>query len=500
MAQETKIGPEQAELAYQQARLVREGQVTAAEARSTLAGAGFNANTASDLIANFAHMLDGKPYSRRLSFFVTHRYLEGIRQDYGHLAFKNALSALSKHIEYYEAQSGTGMPGLRNLLSEQSGETGESDRKLSDVNSAEAVVSAIGEFDELGRTQFLSKYGYGPSKSYFLEFEGKKYDSKAIIGVARQFTGKGLPPLKASEFSGGETTVKAKLESLGFKVVRSAINADWSDLEIREIIFDYLDMLKSELAGNAYDKTEHRARLALKLSARSNGSIEFKHSNISSALAEMGLPYIRGYKPRDHAQGAVATVLDELLEEDQALRADLAAITSTTEVPAFAEEVPPPDAVPYLQKGSRKRRPVRIDFQKREEQNRLLGLRGEELIVQIERNKLTRAGFPDLAAMVEHVAVTRGDGLGYDVRSFDEKTAQPLFIEVKTTTGNIDSPFLITLNEIEFSDEYEEQYALYRVFEFGRKTKFYTRRGAIRSNFGLTEKVYLASPIAKEIE
>ncbi|WP_303828897.1 hypothetical protein [Asticcacaulis taihuensis] len=46
--------------------------------------------------------------------------------------------------------------------------------------------------------------------------EGKLYDSKAIAGAAIGFQYPDAGPLSAKDFSGGEATVKARLERLGF--------------------------------------------------------------------------------------------------------------------------------------------------------------------------------------------------------------------------------------------------------------------------------------------
>ena len=88
--------------------------------------------------------------------------------------------------------------------------------RLSTLTSRQAVLDALAECDQLGRDEFLKKYGYRYSRLYTLRHEGKTYDSKAIVGVAygRQH---GVP-LKAREFSGGEGTVVATLERLGFTV------------------------------------------------------------------------------------------------------------------------------------------------------------------------------------------------------------------------------------------------------------------------------------------
>jgi MoxR-like ATPase len=90
---------------------------------------------------------------------------------------------------------------------------------LADLTSAEAVRQAVAEFDELGREAYLSKYGFGPARRYLVKVDGRLYDSKAIVGVAHGFEHPDVGPLGHEEFSGGETTTKAKLEELGFEVV-----------------------------------------------------------------------------------------------------------------------------------------------------------------------------------------------------------------------------------------------------------------------------------------
>jgi hypothetical protein len=89
---------------------------------------------------------------------------------------------------------------------------------LSDLTSRDAVLAAIREFDALGQ-EVLSKYGFGKARQYVLEHGGKLYDSKAIVGAAHGYQFPDIGPLKASSFSGGEATVRAKLRSLGFRVL-----------------------------------------------------------------------------------------------------------------------------------------------------------------------------------------------------------------------------------------------------------------------------------------
>lgn len=94
----------------------------------------------------------------------------------------------------------------------------DQDGLLSRLTSHAAVLQAIAECDRLGRDAFLEKYGYGPARSYFLEHEDRRYDSKAIVGVAFGFQFPDEGPLENTQFSGGASTVQRKLEELGFSI------------------------------------------------------------------------------------------------------------------------------------------------------------------------------------------------------------------------------------------------------------------------------------------
>jgi 5-methylcytosine-specific restriction protein B len=95
---------------------------------------------------------------------------------------------------------------------------------LADLTEPAAVLKAIEEADSLGRQAFLDKYGFSPSREYFLVYEGRRYDSKAIVGAAHGYQYPENGPLKHAEFSGGEQTVQRKLEHLGFTVDTSTLS------------------------------------------------------------------------------------------------------------------------------------------------------------------------------------------------------------------------------------------------------------------------------------
>jgi hypothetical protein len=98
----------------------------------------------------------------------------------------------------------------------------------------------------------------------------------------------------------------------------------WPEAEVKATVDDYLAMLIAEMAGERYMKAEHRRTLSKALNGtRSDSAIEFKHQNISAVMIEMGLPYIRGYKPRGNYQAALAREIRRRLEADPGLFASL---------------------------------------------------------------------------------------------------------------------------------------------------------------------------------
>lgn len=94
-----------------------------------------------------------------------------------------------------------------------------------------------------------------------------------------------------------------------------------------------------------------------------------------------------------------------------------------------------------------------------------LGLAGEKMVFEFERARLIDEDKKDLANKIEHTSLVKGDGLGYDILSFDT-SGNEKYIEVKTTTGSPKTPFYISDNEIQFSKLHSSNYTLYRVYNF----------------------------------
>jgi hypothetical protein len=129
--------------------------------------------------------------------------------------------------------------------------------------------------------------------------------------------------------------------------------------------------------------------------------------------------------------------------------------------------------------------------------SRSLGLAGELLVLARERARLVAAERPDLAEKVVHTSVVLGDGAGYDIDSFFAD-GRAKYIEVKTTTGPKTSDFLISPNELDFSESRSASFELCRVFAFdkdSRSARSYSLWGNMRERLSLIQTQFRARPI-----
>lgn len=112
--------------------------------------------------------------------------------------------------------------------------------------------------------------------------------------------------------------------------------------------------------------------------------------------------------------------------------------------------------------------PKVINFEENNRKNKEIGDFGELWVLEYERKILIEAGKNHLLERVQHVSKTKGDGMGFDILSFDLDES-PKQIEVKTTKGNFNSLMYITRNELECSNKNPENYYLYRLYNFDFK-------------------------------
>ncbi len=278
---------------------------------------------------------------------------------------------------------------------------------------------------------------------------------------------------------------------------------DWSPEEVAATVTDYFAMLALELRGESFNKRDHNRRLQLLLHDRSSGAIEFKHQNISAVLVELGFPYVEGYKPRSNYQELLRDEVVARLAAEPALAAAAAAAVAApapllpeigdvagTFVPAPKRENPrgrwreQPIVTPTPRLGT--------NYLEREARNSSLGLAGETFVLSLEHRRLWQAGARHLADRVEHVSATRGDGLGFDILSFEPDGRERL-IEVKTTTFGAMTPFFASAREVSVSSDRADQYRLYRVFRFRADPKVFVLQGALNESCVLDAVQYRAS-------
>lgn len=281
------------------------------------------------------------------------------------------------------------------------------------------------------------------------------------------------------------------------------MSEDWSKPEVEAVVSDYLKMLLLERNGIPFNKAEHNRRLRNLVTTRTRGSVERKHQNISAVLLELGYPYIDGYKPLGNYQEMLGSVVRERLEELGELDAVLLREVQQTVEVSPVENILPIQVFPPERKDRRNAlyertvsaplRPCRRNFIEMESRNQSLGLAGEQLALAFERRRLWEAGERRLAEKVEHVSETQGDGLGYDIHSF-EVDGRDRFIEVKTTRFGLWTPFFASRNEVRVSEEREEEYQVYRVFGFEKSPQFFALRGSLRKSCLLDATEYAAVP------
>lgn len=186
-------------------------------------------------------------------------------------------------------------------------------------------------------------------------------------------------------------------------------------------------------------------------------------------------------------------------ESDKALqyKFDVAIVNIT-------ETSPPSGSIPL---SDQTRKPIvsSSKFKKKLQNRNIKGAKGEEIVVELERRKLVDAGRADLAEQIEWKSKTE-DGYGYDIESYEispNGLGKKIFIEVKTTSGNINTPFNIGKNEVETSKSLGDSFYIYRVYnldELGRNIKYYKVQGSAEDNFTLIPVDYKATVKSRKSE
>ncbi|MEX6724708.1 DUF3883 domain-containing protein [Parapedomonas caeni] len=271
----------------------------------------------------------------------------------------------------------------------------------------------------------------------------------------------------------------------------------WTDTENDLIVADYFAMLADDIAGRPYNKAEHRRALLPLLNGRSEGSVEFKHQNISAVLKGLGEDWIPGYKPAFNFQMSLVDAVTRWLALNPAWLGRLPATHAASGMreaaplwvgpPPTQSNQPPPQELEQMLHIAR-----RFDVAGRDERNRALGRAGEARVLAHELASLQAAGRDDLARKVRWVSEEDGDGAGYDIASFTSDGRARL-IEVKTTNGWERTPFHITRNELAVADQHRSEWCLFRLWHFSREPRAFELYPPLDAHVSLTATTFQAS-------
>lgn len=279
-----------------------------------------------------------------------------------------------------------------------------------------------------------------------------------------------------------------------------ATGEDWSQAEVEACVADYLQMLTLELNGQQFNKARRVNDLMQRLDGRSRSSAEYKFRNISAVVDELGWPTVTGYKSLKNYQLLLLEVVERQLQANVALQEAVQAAVERPAIMVPAEDphaiwVPSPKLATQVREAPANYQPrfspAKRDYLAQEARNRSLGRAGEEFVLELEARRLYLAGKKALSERVEHVAATQGDGLGFDVLSFEEDGRERL-IEIKTTAFGELTPFFVSRTELARSETDAERFRLYRLFDFRERPRLFDLPGAITGHCQLDPVSYMA--------
>ncbi|MCZ0750108.1 DUF3427 domain-containing protein [Aeromonas enteropelogenes] len=415
--------------------------------------------------------------------------------------------------------------------------------------TAEHVLHAVETFERMGGDVPTYKH----STTYDLLIDGRRYPPKAILGLAAQdLLGHEFP---SSKFSGGLNSPCFNiLDKLGFTIVpkSTALRLVPHHLYSREEVASIFAPGKpftpgagswglSGIISNAPGERDFVFFVTLRVyesndyddALTADGYLIWKSQNQQTPES----PQIKSLVEHDDTRNNVRLFLRTSKNEEytymgplafndwdpqsknpvhftwkllnwplpsdvhthfaQHIRAAISPLyhpTVESAVPGSLSQSAPPKVSSGGAKKGKGTKGGTVDWAAREQRNRELGLAGERLVIEYEQNRLLKAGHPDLAARVEHIALS-DSAAGYDILSFEEDGTEK-FIEVKTTVGPASTPFYISENEVNVSRLLKERFWLYRVHSYSReenKGEFYSFNGEVEEHYSLSPIQYRAT-------
>lgn len=274
-----------------------------------------------------------------------------------------------------------------------------------------------------------------------------------------------------------------------------------TDHDTHAVVRDYFSSLSSRLQGrrprgsrfgrqNAGDKEDA-------------STTERQYQRISAILIGHGLPYLNEHKPSADYPAELREAVEQYIRNNgeilTLMEGDVD--SSPVEIPSpedrelddILRAPPQPGDIPEALAGETDGALLSgVDYLSREQRNRALARAGEAFVLALEQRRLIEAGCEVFSAHVEHVSGEYGEGLGYDIHSY-EIDGRDRLIEVKTTRFRKETPFYVAANEVAVSSRHRERYWVYRVYNFRDVPFVYHFNGPLAERFRLKPHEYRAT-------
>ncbi len=122
-----KITKSQIETCYEQGKNILNGKVSKQDCIALISSETEMKDVSAVMYVDaFMRMIKGEYYSRTINAYATEYYLRNIQNDFGIDIFLNAISAVNKHLDYYQGIGKSGQPGIRAIVDRLSNQIGAS--------------------------------------------------------------------------------------------------------------------------------------------------------------------------------------------------------------------------------------------------------------------------------------------------------------------------------------------------------------------------------------
>ncbi len=274
-----------------------------------------------------------------------------------------------------------------------------------------------------------------------------------------------------------------------------------SDHEIDAVVRDYCSALAARLQGR-YPRGGPLARQNGRVGG-SPSTTQRQYQRISAVLIGHGLPYLNEHKPSGDYSATLRQAIEQYLRNNGRLLTlmERAVDAPPRHTPSPAardlDEVlrapPQPGDIPEALADQADVALISgVDYLGREQRNRSLARAGEAFVLALEQRRLVEAGCDVFADHVEHVSGEYGEGLGYDIHSY-EIDGRDRLIAVKATRFRKETPFYVATNEVTVSARYRARFWLYRIYNFEDTPFVYHLNGPLSERFRLKPHEYRAT-------